>query len=309
MAPHQPTAAVVPEPMDDLVRAVVRGGGRIEDAERAEAIIWTDPNDPGALRRVLDRSPARWVQLPLAGIEEYVAQDVIDAGRTWTSAKGIYGAACAEHALTLMLAGSRRIHEHVVRRSWDPRSRIPHRQLQGSTIAQVGTGGIGEALRSLLRPFRVRLLAVNRSGAPFKGADRTVTLEALPEVAAEADFLVLAAALTPETRHIVNADLLARMKGHAWVVNVARGGLIDTPALVAALDAGAIGGAGLDVTEPEPLPDDHPLWGCPDALITPHVANTLDMSLPQLEDRVRRNVRKFARNRPLEGLVDPALGY
>jgi phosphoglycerate dehydrogenase-like enzyme len=309
MVAAQPAAAVVPDPRDELVRAVVRGGGRVEDAERADVVIWTDPNDPLGLRDVLGRSRARWVQLPLAGIEEFVAQDVLDPERTWTSAKGIYGRACAEQALTFMLAGSRRIHEHIGRMGWRPETRIPHRQLQGSVVALVGTGGIGRALRRLLRPFRVRLLAVNRSGDPFEGADRTATKESLPEIAAQADFLILAAALTDETRHIVNAHLLSRMQGHAWVVNVARGGLIDTPALVEALNTGAIGGAGLDVTEPEPLPDGHALWECRDALITPHVANTLDMSLPQLEERVRRNVRRFAQNRPLEGLVDPVLGY
>jgi phosphoglycerate dehydrogenase-like enzyme len=309
MVPTQPAAAVVPQPTEELVRAVVQGGARIDDAEQADAVIWTDPSDPETLRRVLERSPARWVQLPLAGIEEFVAQGVIDARRAWTSAKGIYGRACAEHALTLMLAGSRRIHEHVGATTWDPRSRIPHRELHGSTVVLVGTGGIGRALGSMLRPFRVRLLAVNRSGSPFTGAERTVRLASLPEVAAEADVLVLAAALTPETRHVVNTDLLALMPSHAWVVNVARGGLIDTSALVEALDARQIGGAGLDVTEPEPLPDGHPLWQCRDAVITPHVANTLDMSLPQLALRVRRNVRRFIQNRPLEGLVDPRLGY
>jgi D-3-phosphoglycerate dehydrogenase len=99
------------------------------------------------------------------------------------------------------------------------------------------------------------------------------------------------------------------MKSDAWIVNVARGGLIDTDALVEALDEGSIGGAALDVADPEPLPDGHPLWGCPNAIITPHIANTWDMALPELRALVRRNVGRFARGEDLEGLVDLAIGY
>jgi D-3-phosphoglycerate dehydrogenase len=103
--------------------------------------------------------------------------------------------------------------------------------------------------------------------------------------------------------------MLAHMKTTAWLVNVARGGLIDTDALVEALRAGTIGGAALDVTEPEPLPDDHALWEMEEAIVTCHVANTLDMSLPELRALVRRNVGRFVSKEPLEGLVDPEQGY
>ncbi len=99
------------------------------------------------------------------------------------------------------------------------------------------------------------------------------------------------------------------MRGHAWLVNVARGGLVDTDALVRALQDEAIGGAALDVTEPEPLPPGHPLWDLPNALITPHVANTWSMAVPELAAMVGRNVARFAAGEPLEGVVDPALGY
>jgi len=117
------------------------------------------------------------------------------------------------------------------------------------------------------------------------------------------------AALTPRTKHLFGREMLARMRPSAWLINVARGGLIDADALVNALREERIGGAALDVTEPEPLPADHPLWSLEDAIITPHVANTLDMSLPELHALVRRNIRHFARGESLEGLVDPALGY
>jgi phosphoglycerate dehydrogenase-like enzyme len=305
-----PRVAVVPAPDESLMRAVTDGGGHLVQPEEAEAMVWTDPHDPYGLAKALSVSPARWVQLPLAGIEAFVVAGVLDTDRTWTSAKGIYGRACAEHALALMLAGARHIHAHLLSRRWDiGKFTVPHRQLDGSTVLVIGTGGIGRALASMLSPFDVEILAVNRTGSPLAGASRTVTSGALKQVVGEADFVVLAAALTGATFRLVDGEMLSSMRRTAWVINVARGGLIDTDALVDALDRGVIAGAGLDVTDPEPLPPSHALWRCQNAIITPHVANTLDMSLPRLRERVRRNVERFAQGRPLEGILDPVAGY
>ena len=302
--------AVVPVEDDGVVEAVARGGGRLVAPEEADGLVWTDPMSPAGLREVLAASPARWVQLPFAGIESFLQAGVLDDRRTWTCAKGIYGYACAEHALALMLAGARRLHDHVRARSWRTSSGgAPERMLRGERIVIVGTGGIGRELIALLRPFAARIVAVNRSGRSVEGAERTVTSEQLGEVVAEASFVVLAAALTRQTRHIVGRDVLARMQERAWIVNVARGALIDTEALVEALSSRRIAGAALDVTDPEPLPRDHPLWGLPNVIITPHVANTWDMALPELRGMVERNVRKFGEGEPLEGLVDVQLGY
>ncbi len=120
---------------------------------------------------------------------------------------------------------------------------------------------------------------------------------------------MLALALTDETRHVIGAEELAAMKSTAWLVNVARGGHVDTDALVAALAEGAIGGAGLDVTDPEPLVESHPLWTEPRALITPHVGNTPEMGIPLLAAHIADNVARFAAGKPLDGVVDTDLGY
>jgi phosphoglycerate dehydrogenase-like enzyme len=125
----------------------------------------------------------------------------------------------------------------------------------------------------------------------------------------DADYVVLAAALTPQTHHLFDAAMLEYMRPSAWLINVARGGLIDTDALVRALTRDELGGVGLDVTDPEPLPDDHPLWSLPNAMITPHVANTWAMALPELAALVTRNVEAFASDLPLEGRVDVQAGY
>jgi D-3-phosphoglycerate dehydrogenase len=306
----RPWVAVVPNRDDGMVAAVVEGGGEPSEPESAQVIVWTDPHHPEGLRKVLDVSPAAWIQLPLAGIETFVATGMIDSSRIWTSAKGIYGYACAEHALALMLAAARRIHQHVRIRKWETTPvGSSHRLLRGSTVVIVGTGGIGRAMIPLLQPFGVRILGVSRSGSAVPGVERMVAGEDLVDIVPEADFVVLAAALTSRTRHLFDRVMLARMKTTAWLVNVARGGLIDTEALVEALRARAIGGAALDVTEPEPLPEAHPLWMMEEAIVTCHVANTLDMSLPQFRALVRRNVGRFVSGEPLEGLVDPEQGY
>ena len=315
MSDEGPRIAVAPAGVE-MVAALVEGaGGRIVDAGEAEGLIWTDPADPLGLKRLLETSPARWVQLPFAGIESFFEAGAIDPARTWTCAKGIYGPATAEHALALMLMAARRLHVHATARSWTSEAGVgsgfgaAERRLASCTVLIVGTGGVGRALSDMLRPLGARILAANRSGRSFETAEKTVTSDRLRELLPEADFVVLAAAHTPQTHHLIDADALAAMKETAWLVNVARGGLVDTAALVAALEAGGIGGAALDVTDPEPLPDGHRLWELPQAVITPHVANTWDMAVPELAALVGRNVAHFAAGEELEGLVDPAAGY
>jgi phosphoglycerate dehydrogenase-like enzyme len=305
-----PRIAIVPSAERGLREAVLAGGGQPSHPSEADGLVWTTPSDLDGLKATLAASPARWVQLPFAGVESFFAAGVIDPKLTWTCTKGAYGPSTAEHALALILAAARRIHLHARQRAWRrDGSGSPARTLDGAVAVIVGTGGIGTALADMLVPLRARVIGVNRSGTPLEGAERTGTTPELPELVHEADFVVVAAALTDETRGLFGADLLARMAGDAWLVNVARGGLVDTEALLEVLREGAIGGAALDVTDPEPLPEGHPLWDLDNVIITPHVANTWDMALPALRRRVERNVARFAAGKPLEGLVDYALGY
>ncbi|MGH2699131.1 MAG: NAD(P)-dependent oxidoreductase, partial [Actinomycetota bacterium] len=294
----------------ELERAVAQGGGRVVNVGEANALVWTDPRNPGELEDALESNDIEWVQLPFAGIETFFDAGVIDPRLTWTCAKGIYGPACAEHALALMLAAARRIHVHARAKSW---SRLgldsPEYRLDQKAVVVVGTGGIGTALVPMVAPLGMRVIGVNRSGRPLEGAERTVAVEELESVLAEADFVVVAAAHTRATHHLFDKEKLGAMKPDAWIVNVARGGLVDTDALVAVLEGEAIGGAALDVTEPEPLPERHPLWEFENCLITSHVANTWAMGLAELPHLVRRNVAAWTAGEELEGRVDPELGY
>jgi D-3-phosphoglycerate dehydrogenase len=294
----------------DIQRAVAEARARLVDPAEAEAIVWTDPTDPDALRDVLGKSPATWIQLPFAGIEEFVDAGVIDGEHTWTCAKGIYGAAVAEHALALLLMAARQLHRHVRAGRWRKRGEFAGaRRLIGGTVLIVGTGGIGRSLATMLEPLGPRILAVNRSGEPMSGAERTVPVARITSVVPEADWIVLAAALTDETERLFNETMFMLMRPQAWLINVGRGRLVDQEALVEALRAGRIGGAALDVTDPEPLPEDNPLWSMDNAVITSHTANTWSMAVPELAALVARNIEHFTRGEELEGLVDVEAGY
>jgi phosphoglycerate dehydrogenase-like enzyme len=298
----RPSVHVGGEGDASVEEAVTAAGGRLAPLEEADALVWLNWR-PGDFPEQLPER-VRWVQLPSAGVELWL--DRVDGERTWTSAAGAYGRPVAEHALALMLAGARRLADCARARRWMEQ---PVRPLHGATVAIVGAGGIGRALIALLAPFEVEVLAVTRRGAPVDGAARTLPADRLDEVWPEADHVVIAAPATDATRHLVGAAELEAMREDAWLVNVARGSLVDTEALVRALAGGAIDGAALDVTDPEPLPDDHPLWSEPRALITPHVANPPATLRRYLAAHVRENVARFAAGEPLLSRVDPAAGY
>ncbi len=293
----EPVVHVAPESDRAVDEAVLAAGGRIGRLEEASALIWLDSN-PDSFPSSLPDS-IRWVQLPSAGVERWL--DKVDRERVWTSAAGAYGLPVAEHALALMLAGTRRLHECARATTW---TAPPARPLDGSTIAIVGAGGIGRALIGLLEPLDVEVLAVTR-----RGRDGTLPADRLGELLPTADHVVIAAPATADTRHIIGAAELEAMRDDAWLVNVARGSLIDTGALVDALARGAIGGAALDVTDPEPLPDGHPLWTEPRALITPHIANPEATLRRYLARHVQENVARFANGEPLHSQIDLDAGY
>jgi phosphoglycerate dehydrogenase-like enzyme len=305
-----PRVAVLPRSKDVFTRAIEEGGGRVVDlADAPDALLWLSYGRTQALEDVLAEHPSiRWVQLPWAGVDAFSStlRSAARPGLAWTSAKGAYSEPVAEHALALTLALLRSLPERVRAESWgEKRAATLHR----ARVVVVGAGGIAQELLRLLAVFDAHVTVVRRSAAPVPGAERTVTTDRLAEVVADADVLVLAAAATNGTRRLVDAELLSRMPEHAVLVNIARGALIETDALVTALAEGRLAGAALDVTDPEPLPDGHPLWTEPRCLITPHTADTPEMTAPLLAERVRANVAAFAAGEELLGSVDPEAGY
>jgi phosphoglycerate dehydrogenase-like enzyme len=288
---------------DQLVAAVEAAGASVVPVEEATALIWADPQNPEAIPDLL-HGGLDWVQLPYAGIGPFL--HMLDEDRVWTCGKGVYAQPVAEAALGMLLAGFRNLAAYARNTSWaDPVGQ----NLHGANVVVLGAGGITEQFVPLLTPFGCHITVLRRTDEPFAGADETRTLAALHDVLPNADAVIIALSLTPQTQGVIGAAELALMKSSAWIVNVARGGHIDTDALVASLEANTIGGAALDVTDPEPLPDGHPLWTLPNALITPHVANTPEMGLKLLAKRVRANVERYLAAESLLGPVDTHLGY
>jgi phosphoglycerate dehydrogenase-like enzyme len=298
--------AVGPGAASFAVQAVESGGGSAASlSESPEALVWLDSHDVTGLRDALTAAPSiRWVQLPSAGVESLA--EVIDETRTWTCAKGAYARPVAEHALALALAGLRQFPSRFAARTWGPPAGT---SLFGQRVTILGGGGIARSFLEFLAPFEVEATVVNRSGSPVPGAAHTVSVSALDAALPDALVVVLALSLTPETRGIIGAQQLRLMGEMTWLVNVARGGHLNTDALVEALLQESIGGAALDVTDPEPLPEGHALWDLTNCIITPHTADTIEMVLPLLAERIRSNVARFATGEMLVGLVDPEAGY
>ncbi|MEZ5408974.1 MAG: D-isomer specific 2-hydroxyacid dehydrogenase family protein [Acidimicrobiales bacterium] len=291
---------------ESLERSVVAGGGRLAPVEEADALVWADPAVPHELPSVLARATSvRWVGLPFAGVEPYVAY--LDHDRTWTCARAVYARPVAEHVLAMGLAGMRGLLTYARTTTW---AAPEGRNLFDGRVVIFGAGGITTELLALLRPFGVHTTVIRRQAdEAMPGADRTVGLADRCSVLGDADLVVLALALTPQTRGVIGREELAAMAPHTWLINVARGGHVDNEALLEAVDGGRIAGACLDVTEPEPLPDGHPLWTSPRILITPHVGNTPEMGVPLLAAHIERNVAAFVAGRPLEGVIDVDAGY
>ena len=303
-----PRIAIGPRSAAFAEDAVRDGGGiPVKPDEHADALVWLSATDMDGLKEVLEyQNTIRWVQLPFAGIESAVEAGVIDPALQWSCAKGSYAEPVAEHALALALAGLRCLPERLRARTWGSPAGT---SLYDARVTILGGGGITSELLRLLSPYRVSATVVRRTAEPVEMAARTVGPEKLEESLASAVVVFLALALTPSTERIISRRQLETMNERAWLVNVARGRHVDTAALVDGLRAGTIAGAALDVTDPEPLPEGHPLWAMPNCIITPHTADTWEMVLPRLAARIRENVTRFAAGEPLIGPVDPDQGY
>ena len=301
--------AIGPNHADFAASAIEEAGGKVvELGAPADGLIWLSAHDMETLGEALRDQPAiRWVQLPFAGVEKAVEADVLDDKRMWTCAKGSYARPVAEHALMLALAGLRVLPSRIRARSW---GKPEGRMLYGAPVTILGGGGITEELLRLMQPWGVKATVVRRQAdIPVPGAERVVAQSDLSSVLPGSLVVFLALALTPATTGIIGAREMDLIGPDGWMVNVARGAHVDTDALVTALAERRLGGAALDVTDPEPLPDGHPLWDDPHCIITPHTADTWEMVLPPLAERIRTNVARFVAGEPLVGSVDPHAGY
>ncbi|GAC79344.1 Phosphoglycerate dehydrogenase [Gordonia malaquae] len=297
--------AVEPEHDPHVVGAVSDAGAELVPLDHAQILVWL--GGPDGFPELPDS--VEWVALSTAGIERFVDAGVLDDRRVWTNASGFYAQGCAEHALALLLAGTRQVVASA-RSRWAKDTVDPAvRTLRGATVVILGAGGIGRALTPMLAACGASVIAVNRSGRQVDGADLTLPASKTDEALTLADHVVLAAPDTAETRHVINDRTLALLKPHSWVVNVARGPLIDQEALYRALVGGVIAGAGLDVTDPEPPSLDDPLFSLDNVVITPHVANPAGRLTTEMAPFLAENLRRFAAGDDLISQVEVGRGY
>jgi phosphoglycerate dehydrogenase-like enzyme len=278
-----------------------------------------------AFDRLLARAPRlSWVHSASAGVERALTPAARERGLIITNARGVFSRPIAEYVLMMILAVSRRLPgllELQRERTWQPLEGV---ELRDVTVGIVGLGSIGRAVAGLATAFGCRVVAVRRRSeadagrtaddgetAPFRELtlDRVGGPEALGDVLAESDFVVLAAPLTPETRDLIDEAALARMKSTAWLINIARGALVDDRALLAALRAGTIGGAVLDTFRDEPLPPTSPFYDLPNVIVTPHTSWSSGRVLDRSVELFCDNLRRYAAGEPLLNVVDPAAGY
>lgn len=257
-----------------------------------------------------------WVQTMSAGVESYLAMKaLVDNDRiVLTNMRAVHGPSIADHAFAMLLSMTRNLRFYAASQSEgrfgrdEPASRSI--ALHGRTMLVVGIGGIGSEVAERAHAFGMRVLATRRSDTPApEFVEKVGRPQDLLAMLPEADVVAICVPLTTETDRIFNAAAFAAMKPGAYLINVSRGRIVDTDALVAALESRRLAGACLDVTDPEPLPAGHPLWGMPNVLITPHVASDAEVTDDRRWTLYRENVRRFGAGEPLLNVVDKRAGY
>lgn len=289
-----------------------------------------------AFDRLLARAPhLSWVHSATSGVERALTPAALSRGVLVTNARGVFSRPIAEHVLMMILAVSRhlpQLFELQHERTWQP---LEGRELRELTIGIVGYGSLGRAVASLASAFGARVIAMRRrpsgsdaaaaggmaaggadasmddgEGFPFEPrVDRVVGPDGLHDLLAESDIVVLAAPLTAETENLIDEAAIAAMQRDAWIINVARGRLVDDTALIRALRDNRIGGAALDAFRDEPLPQSSPYWSLENVIVTPHTAWSSARVLDRSIDLFCDNLVRYSRGEPLRNVVDPTAGY
>jgi phosphoglycerate dehydrogenase-like enzyme len=277
----------------------------------AEADVLVAADVPGAWIEMAPR--LRWVHAPSAGVERVLRPGLAARGIAVSSSRGTYDQPVAEHALALLLALARRLADLAAlrgRHEWLDLSIVPGIvELAGRTLAVVGMGSIGGRVAEMAAAIGMRVLGVRRRPAPHPAAERVVGLDGLLAVLSESDALVAALPEAPGTRRLLGRRELSALRPGALVVNVGRGSAMDQEALVDLLRSGRLGGAGLDVADPEPPPSDSPLWTAPNLILTGHTAGSSEHYPRRQLACFAENLQAFLDGRELPGRVDAAAGY
>jgi phosphoglycerate dehydrogenase-like enzyme len=281
--------ALEPEFPDLVVRACKTEKEVGDFIEKAKILLTFSISDPLIQKAVnLD-----WIQALGTGVDAILSLPSLPKGVLVTSTRGIHGPQMSELAMLLMLALTRRFPDTVRnqdRSMWD---RWPAELLWKKKVGILGLGAVGEEIALKCKAFGMTVYGINRSGRRVAAVDRMFGLDGLLTVAREVDYLIVAVPLTPETREVVGAEVISAMKATAFLLNLARGPVVDEKALIQALESGTIAGAGLDVFNEEPLPQGHPFWKMKNVIVTPHVGGTSTFYGSQVLPIFRENLRRY----------------
>lgn len=279
-------------------------------AADAEALFrWWSPT--AILDKILAAAPnVRWVHTPSAGVDHLLTPTLLARDLVLTNNAGTHAIPIAEFVLAFMLAHAKQLpalYAAQSERRW--LERLPVAELMDATLLIVGIGGIGQAIAERAAAFGMRVWGSRRRVQPMPGVERVVGADEWRALLPEADYVVIATPLTPTTRGMIDAAALRAMRSTAYLINIARGAIIDDAALLTALCEGWIAGAALDAFEIEPLPSDSPFWSLPNAFVTPHcTANS-----PRMRERsialFLDNLERYRNRRPLRNVVDQEAGY
>ena len=264
----------------------------------------------------LAKSPGlQWLQTTSAGVERVLTPEMIDRRIVITNASGVHSVSISEHIMAMMLAFARRLpllFHNQQRHVWrDENLRDEVFELYGQTLMVIGVGDIGIALADRAAGFGMRVVGVRRrTDLPRpESFSEIISTDALAMRVEEADHVAVCLPLTDHTRGLIDAPTIAAMKTGAYIYNIGRGPIIDQAALVRALEDGRLGGAGLDVTDPEPLPEDSPLWDMPNVLITAHTSGSSPVYWERASEIVIENVKRWQAGEPLSNVIDVEHGY
>ncbi|MCR9092608.1 MAG: D-2-hydroxyacid dehydrogenase [bacterium] len=288
---------------------VLHEDGRFEgDPAGCEVVLFcvSAARHKGAMRSLMPLfgEPAlRWMQGPGAGIDNPIWETLLARGVRLTNASGIHGDPIAQYIFAYVLHWERNVAQHQrqqAERRWET---IYSGDLSAKTIGIVGYGGIGRSTARIAKAFGMRTIGCRRSPCEDEHLDRFVNLDGLPDLLAESDYVVLCMPYNDETRGMIGAAELAAMRPEAVLINVARGGVVDEPALIDVLRAGSIRGATLDVVSEEPLPEDSPLWSLENCVLTPHDAGYSPLGSERLGELFLENLGRFARGEALRNEI------
>jgi phosphoglycerate dehydrogenase-like enzyme len=251
----------------------------------------------------------RWVHVAAAGVDSFLFPELVTSNVILTNSRGAFDEAVAEFGLALILMFAKRLNETFVNQLERRWQHFDTHLLGGRTVAIIGFGAIGHLLGRKCRALGMKVIGVRRTAEHHPDADEMYSLRELDNVLEVADYVVLLLPQTDSTRLVMGEAQLKRMRSDAVLINIGRGSAVDEQALASALRTGTIRGAGLDVFQREPLPKDHPLWDCPNVVITPHMASDADDWQGRLVDIFTDNLARFETAQPVLNQIDKLRGY